>query len=306
MIHVSYVMAILHVFIVTHGGAMTKVYAVANQKGGTGKTNTAINIAAALAEDEQANVLLIDLDPQGHGTEGCGARDAYNQEGPSLFDALIPASKPGRARTASAEAGIDVSKLIQPLPNERFFLIPGHYNMLLAEQTLTPVTGREYRLDLLIEATGEVFSHIVIDCPPNLGVLTDNAINAARRGRGGLIIPVQAEPSSIRALELLLDQVQSIEAGLKIQVDKLAVVPNLVQDSRLGRDILAGLRANIDVTLPFNIPKRIVLQEAYGAGRSIFTYAPKELAKRVDVEELRKLYRQLATIVNERSDHRGQ
>jgi chromosome partitioning protein len=280
-----------------------KVYAVANQKGGTGKTTIAINVAAGLAEDEQANVLLIDLDPQGHCTEGCGIRDAYNEEGPSLFDALKPAPKSGRSKVASAETEVDVAKLIHAIPHEQFFLIPSHYNMMLAETTLTAVTGREYRLDLLIEAMGDVFTHIVIDCPPNLGVLTDNAIYAARRERGGLIIPVQAEPTSVRALELLLDQTQSIEVGLKIQVEKLAIVPNLVQDSKLGRDILTNLRASLDVTLPYNIPKRVVFQEAFSEGKSIFTYAPKELAKRTDVEELRKLYRQLVIIVNERNNH---
>jgi chromosome partitioning protein len=284
---------------------MTKVYAVANQKGGPGKTTIAINVAAGLAENEQANVLLIDLDPQGHCTEGCGIKDAYNEEGPSLFDALNPpAPKSGRSRVASTETDVDVAKLIHATPHERFFLIPSHYNMMLAEKTLTAITGREYRLDLLIEAMGEVFSHVVIDCPPNLGVLTDNAIYAARRERGGLIIPIQAEPTSVRALELLLDQIQSIEVGLRIQVEKLAIVPNLVLDSKLGRDILTSLRANLDVTFPHNIPKRVAFQEAFNEGRSIFTYAPKELAKRTDVEELRKLYRQLVTIVKERSnDH---
>lgn len=177
--------------------------------------------------------------------------------------------------------------------------------MMLAEQALNPVKGREYRLDLIIEATRGAFTDIVIDCPPNLGILTDNALYAARSERGGLVIPVQAEQTSMRALDLLLDQVESIERGLRIKVTKLAIAPNLVQPSKLARGILADLRAGIDVTVPFDIPKRVVLQEAYGKGQSIFSYVPEDRSKINDVKELRELYTKLAQIVKERSQGHG-
>ena len=128
-----------------------------------------------------------------------------------------------------------MGSLIKATPHDRFFLIPGNYNMMLAEQALNPVKGREYRLDLIIEATGGAFTDIVIDCPPNLGILTDNALYAARSERGGLVIPVQAEQTSMPALDLLLDQVESIERGLRIKVTKLAIVLNLVQPSKWPR-----------------------------------------------------------------------
>lgn len=275
------------------------VYAVANQKGGVGKTTIALNFAAALAEQGQdANILLIDLDPQGHCTEGCGMKAAYLEQGYNLYEALVPMNQPKRGQV---EESIDVGSLVKATEHERFFLVPSNYNMMLGEQALNPVKGREYRLDLLIEATGNAFTDIVIDCPPNLGILTDNALYAARAERGGLVIPVQAEQTSMRALDLLLDQVESIERGLRIKVNKLAVVPNLVQVSKLSRGILADLRQSIDVTVPFDFPKRVVLQEAYAQGKSIFSYIPEDRSKISDVQELRDLYSKLAQIVKERS-----
>ena len=275
------------------------VYAVANQKGGVGKTTVALNFAAALAErDQEASILLIDLDPQGHCTEGCGMKAAYLEQSHNLYEALVPLNQPKRGQS---EATIDVGSLVRAIDYERFFLIPSNYNMMLAEQALNPVKGREYRLDLLFEATGDAFTDIVIDCPPNLGILTDNALYAARHGRGGLVIPVQAEQTSMRALDLLLDQVESLEQGLRIKVNMLAIVPNLVQVSKLSRGILADLRANIDVTVPFDFPKRVVLQEAYSQGKSIFSYTPEDKNKVNDVQELRDLYSKLAQIVKERS-----
>jgi chromosome partitioning protein len=278
------------------------IFAILNQKGGVGKTCVAINFAAALAErDQEASVLLVDLDPQGHCTEGCGMKEIYTEEISNLYDALVVSSKAGRGKSTTSE-NIDVEGIIKAVPNERFFLIPSHYKMMLAEQALNPVKGREYRLEMLLAATGDAFTDIVIDCPPNLGILTDNAINASRN----LVIPVQAEQTSMRALDLLLDQVETIESGLRIQVKILAIVPNLVQPSKLSRRILADLRQNIETTIPFDFPKRVVLQEAYENGKSIFTYIPEERSKGPDVEELRTLYLKLAEIVKERSATNGE
>jgi chromosome partitioning protein len=201
------------------------------------------------------------------------------------------------------QKSIDMRGLVRPVPGERFFLIPSNYAMMLAEQSLHSVKGREYRLDTLLESLGNAFSDVVIDCPPNLGILTDNALYACRHPHGGLVIPVQAEQTSLRALDLLLDQVESIEQGLRICVDKLAIVPNLVQPSKISRDILAQLRSNIDITMPFEFPKRVVLQEAYAAGKSLFTYTPSGKSKSADVEELRALFVRLAQTVKERHSH---
>src|SRR5439155_26752270 len=110
--------------------------------------------------------------------------------------------------------------------------------------------------------------------------------------------PIQAETSSVRALDLLFDQIESVEHGLKIKVAVLAVVPNLVQDSALSKRILSDLRTSIPVVTPFEIKKRVVLQEAYDKGRSIFSFKPPTSPKEDDANELRRLYTELGQFVS--------
>jgi chromosome partitioning protein len=126
---------------------------------------------------------------------------------------------------------------------------------------------------ILQQLLSKKYDFVLIDCPPNLGNLTDNALNAARR----VVVPIQAETSSVRALDLLFDQIESVEHGLKIQVAVLAVVPNLVQDSTLSKRILSDLRANIPVVTPFEIKKRVVLQEAYDKGCAQFSLLSRQI-----------------------------
>jgi cellulose biosynthesis protein BcsQ len=115
--------------------------------------------------------------------------------------------------------------------------------------------------------------------------------------RGNIPLDWVAEIRGIR--NLLFDQIESVEHGLKIQVVVLAVVPNLVQDSALSKRILSDLRANIPVATPFEIKKRVVLQEAYDKGRSIFSFKPPNSVKEHDAIELRKIYTELATFVRD-------
>src|ERR671926_1089660 len=265
---------------------MIHIAAICNQKGGVGKTALTINLGAALAS-EGKKVCLIDLDPQGHLTEGVGMKQLYLQEGWNLFKALTDHKD-------------DTLKLVQKVPHEQFAFIPSHYEMMLAEQTLFMTRNREHKLRaLLTELTG--YDWILIDCPPNLGNLTDNALNAARL----VIIPIQAETSSVRALDLLFDQIESIEQGLKIRIEILAVVPNLVQDSALSRRILGELRGSIPALTPFEIKKRVVLQEAYDKGRSIFSFQAPTSTTADDCRELRRLYTELAKLISARIEKEG-
>lgn len=264
---------------------MSTVIAVCNQKGGVGKTEIAIHLTAALARTNfNENVGLVDLDPQGHATEGVGLRELYDKSGITLYDGLT-------------QYDVAIPALIHEVPHESFYLIPSHFKMMLVESALndTRMRRREYRLSDLLDGMSGAFDWIIIDCPPNLGLLTDNAIIASRR----LVVPVQAEQTSVRALELLLDQIESLEKELKFDVDILTLVPNLVQDSLLARRILSGMRKNLSVT-DFAFPKRVVLQEAYEAGRTIYTYEPDRPDKKKDILELQRLFTQLAEVVKER------
>jgi chromosome partitioning protein len=252
-------------------------------KGGSWQDGLTINLGAALAEQGK-NVLLIDLDPQGHLTEGVGVKDLYLEERHNLYEALTDHKN-------------QQSALIRPIPHEKFHLIPSNYQMALIEQKLFMTRNREHKLRELLEEISKEYDFVLVDCPPNLGNLTDNALNAARK----VVVPIQAETSSLRALDLLFDQIESVEHGLKIKIEVLAVVPNLVQDSALSRRILGGLRESIAVVTPFKIKKRVVLQEAYDQGRSIFSSKPSTSVKEEDAVELRKIYLELATFIIKRA-----
>ena len=260
---------------------MTHIVSIINQKGGVGKTTLSINLGAALSRLGN-RVLLIDFDSQGHLTEGVGLADLYVRDSPTLHEALV-------------DGDIPLRKLIVKVEPEGFSVIPSNYQLVLTDQALFMARNREHRLRGLLAPISDQFDWILIDCPPALSNLTDNALNAGRE----VIIPIQAEATSVRALELLFDQIESIERGLDISIRILAVVPNLVQDSVMARETLAELRRSISVLAPIEIRKRVILQEAWRAGRSIFTFDVRSSAQASAQQELKVQYLHLARIVTD-------
>ena len=184
---------------------MNYIIAICNQKGGVGKTALTINLGAALSELNK-KVLLIDLDPQGHLTEGVDVKDLYLREANTLFEALTDHKGDG-------------DRLVHQVPHEKFDIIPSNYQMALIEQKLFMTRNREHKLRELLDDLSKQYDFILIDCPPNLGNLTDNALNAARR----VVVPIQAETSSVHALDLLFDQIESVEHGLKIEIIRICI-----------------------------------------------------------------------------------
>jgi chromosome partitioning protein len=266
---------------------MTYTIAVCNQKGGVGKTTLTINLGAALADLGQ-RVLLIDLDPQGHLTEGVGLQECYLDAQPTLYDAL------------TSKEPVRLAALVHRRTKERepFAVIPASYQLMLAEQALYMARNREHKLKNLLTQLGDEFDYVLIDCPPVLGNLTDNALNAARR----VLIPIQAEATSVRALELLFDQIESVERGLNIQVQVLGVVPNMVQDSAMAKKILQDLRASVPMLAPFELRKRVILQSAWAGGCSIFAYHPPASADERTKREVVDAYRALAGFVMDQAE----
>jgi chromosome partitioning protein len=266
---------------------MTHTIAICNQKGGVGKTTLTINLGAALAELGQ-RVLLVDLDPQGHLTEGVGLHDCYLNATPTLYDAL------------TSKEPVHLATLIQhgTTAHEPFAVIPATYQLMLAEQALYMARNREHRLKTLMNQLDNQFDYVLIDCPPVLGNLTDNALNAARR----VLIPIQAEATSVRALELLFDQIESVERGLNIEIQVLGVVPNMVLDSAMSKKILHDLRASVPMLTPFELRKRVILQAAWAAGRSIFAYQPASSADEKTKREVIELYLELGRFVMDQAD----
>lgn len=253
-----------------------------------GKTTLTINLGAALADLGQ-RVLLIDLDPQGHLTEGVGLQEAYLGGTPSIYDCLVE------------HKGTKLDDLIHENREEHFSVIPATYQLMLAEQALFMARNREHKLKGLLASIDHQYDWILIDCPPALGNLTDNALNAA----GQVVVPIQAEQTSVRALELLFDQIESVERGLGIKIRVLAVVPNLVQDSALSKRILSQIKKAIPEVTPFELRKRVLLQEAWSSGKSIFAYHPSSTAQLQTRSELTETYRRLAEILLTRIEGDG-
>ncbi len=267
----------------TDMGRKTHWAAVGNQKGGVGKTTLTINLSAALAYLGQ-RVLVIDVDPQGHLTQGIGHGKLWESGGYNLFRALTD-KEPD-----------DIHRLITAHEAERFDFIPSHGELALTERALAMARNREYRLRNLLQPIDGEYDWILIDCPPDLYGLTDNALNAARN----IIVPIQAEGTSLWALNLLLDQIASMEKELRIAIQILAIVPNLVLDSAMAKKILADLRRDVPNVTPFELRKRVMLQQAWSAGQSIFTYKPTTSADEKGRQEIVEGYNHLAQFVMER------
>ena len=179
-------------------------------------------------------------------------------------------------------------------PHEDFALIPSNLRLVLAEADLYRERNREHRLASVLSAIDpERFDVVLVDCPPALGVLTDNALLAGKRA----IVPVQAETTSLRALELLWGQISSIEQAFGIHIEVVSVVPNLVQDSLMAEQTLAVLERTVPVLAPIVIKKRVVLQRAWAAGRSIFSYQPTNHNEEQAREELMVAFQALANHV---------
>lgn len=225
---------------------------ITNQKGGVGKTTTAINLSSALAERDR-RVLLIDLDPQGHATEGLGIASEYDAE-ISIADYLLNKTK------------MPLSRLI--IDVEDFHMIPSNADLFIVEQELLKMKDREFALSRLID--GLDYDYILIDCPPNLGILVDNALISARE----VLIPIQAEDTSLRALSLLFDQLNAIERSFGIEIKILGILPNLVLYDGVSKQTLESLRGKLPIT-PFLIKKRVDIKRAWRAGKSILKYNPK-------------------------------
>lgn len=244
-----------------------RIITVANQKGGVGKTVSTINLAAALAELGR-RVLLIDFDPQGHLTESVGAQPA-------------PADGANLARCLLGQWTGELGELVHQV-SEQLYVVPTSDDMFLLEPQLYARTGREYLLSRFLDALAGVVDEVIIDCPPSLGALTDNGLVAARRRdpdedvRGQIVVPVQAEDSSIRALSLFLRQVKTLQEALRITLDIAGLVITQY-DSRKGRIATSTKKAfeehPLGVLETFQDLKEI--REAWRMSTTVLDHAPE-------------------------------
>lgn len=250
---------------------MTRIYALVNQKGGVGKTTTAINLGAYLAQAGQ-RVLLVDLDPQANATACLGVDHA--QVGVGTYDALI-----GRA-----EAG----DILLYNPNLKLSLLPSSPALAGAQIELVEFESREALLKRALDPVREHFDYVLIDCPPSLGLLTINGLVAAA---SGVIIPVQCEYLALEGLTQLMQTLKRVRQGLfpGLKVRGLLLT---MYDSRtnLSHDVVQEVRRHfLNEVFDILIPRSVRLAEAPSHGLPISEYDPSSsggTAYRALAEEL--------------------
>lgn len=236
---------------------MTFTVAVSNQKGGTGKTTTAVNTAGALTARGH-DVLLVDLDPQGYATEATGLSEAYDADGLSLHDVLLDLEEQER-----------ITELVRS--GEEFDVLPANASMSAqsTEVQLKNAMGGEHRLGKAGAALEGEYDFVAIDCPPGLGALTDNALLAS----GYVLIPAEAKTTSKRALELLADQIDSLQEYFEDSVRPVGLVANEVRPDGVSDEMLVWFEDVFAESVPvFEIRKRVALDRARRNGVSIFNH----------------------------------
>ena len=231
---------------------MARIIAIANQKGGVGKTTTSVNLAAALARTPK-RVLLVDLDPQGNATMGSGVDKRALAA--SLTDVLLDGMPTADALVRS-EDGFD--------------LLPGNIDLTAAEIRLMDEDGREQRLKQALAAVRGNYDFILIDCPPSLSLLTLNALNAA----DSVLVPMQCEYYALEGLSALLETIDALKDRLNPQLEIEGVLRTMFDvRNNLANAVSAELTNHFgDVVFRTIIPRNVRLAEAPSHGQSIIGY----------------------------------
>ncbi|MBT9175813.1 MAG: Sporulation initiation inhibitor protein Soj [Firmicutes bacterium] len=247
-----------------------KVMAIVNQKGGVGKTTTAVNLGAALAELSK-RVLVVDIDPQGNTTSGLGVNRYRLKK--CIYNVLID--------------GVPIEAVILPTNTPRLELVPATIQLAGAEIELVLAMQREVKLREAVQHVRQNYDYILIDCPPSLGLLTLNALTAAH----GVLIPVQCEYYALEGLSQLMNTVSLVQRhlnpGLVVSGALLTMFdPRTNLASQVVDEVRAYFKDKVYATV---IPRNVRLSEAPSYGQSILAYDPKSKGTEVYMELAREV-----------------
>lgn len=260
---------------------MGKVIAIANQKGGVGKTTTAVNLASCLAVAEYSTV-LIDMDPQANSTSGLGFNAGELKL--TIYNAIIEE--------------LDYEKILLDTELQYLKLLPSSINLVGAEVELVSVISREYRLSRALEKMRQQYDYILIDCPPSLGLLTINALTAA----DSVLIPIQCEYYALEGLGQLLNTIRlvqkhlnedlSVEGVLLTMYDaRLNLSRQVAEDVRRyfdGRVFDVIVNRNVRLSEAPSFGKPIILYDAVSTGSENYMSLAEEIIKNGEQESTRK------------------
>ena len=230
---------------------MGKIICIANQKGGVGKTTTAVNLAACLAEKGK-QTLLVDMDPQGNATSGLGVKAGKR----TVYEALLG--------ECTLESTLEKTK------QSGLALCPGDIRLAGAELELANMTRREYRLRAALESLRARYDFILIDCPPSLGLLTVNALTAAQT----ILIPIQCEYYALEGVSALMNTVQRVRHGLNPTLDIEGVLLTMLDGrTNLGLQVVAEVKKHFKrQVFRTTVPRNVRLGEAPSHGLPIHLY----------------------------------
>ena len=231
---------------------MTKIISLANQKGGVGKTTTAINLGASLAACERS-VLLIDLDPQANATSGVGLSKT---EAKSMYPVLVD--------------GVPIKDVIIPTELPTLFVAPASVDLVGAEVELRDAIGREYYLKRALEAIDGAYDYVLIDSPPSLGLLTINGLTAAN----SVLVPMQCEYFALEGVSQLLNTIERVRDAVNPGLEIEGIVLTMYDERmNLCRQVAEEVRGHFtDKVYSSIIPRNVRLGEAPSFGKPIILY----------------------------------
>jgi len=231
---------------------MSRILTIANQKGGVGKTTTAVNLAASLAAAEH-RTLLIDVDPQGNAGSALGVRRDDNER--TVYEVLLD--------------GLPLREAIRKTELKFLDLVPASKHLVGAELELAEIEGREYRLKRAVDEIAGAYEYVIIDCPPSLGLLTLNGLVAAK----GVMIPLQCEYYALEGLADVLKTIELVRASANPSLEVDGIVLTMFSANNLSNQVAEEIRRTFsDQVFDTVIPRNVRLSEAPSHGKPILLY----------------------------------